>query len=115
MLRRATGRGHGGENLPFTPGRLFGIPPPSQPNTAHVYWTGADDRPRPATPPSREEVMRHRAPWALSLALLAGLGAAAVAQEPAPPNQPKQNGSWLPNLWPFGQQPQKKAEAPPAA
>jgi hypothetical protein len=46
----------------------------------------------------------------LSLALLAGLGAVAAAQE-APPNPPRQQtgGNWFTNLWPFGQ-PAKKAE-----
>src|SRR5262249_6811340 len=68
---------------------------------------------RPGRTPLREALMRHRAPWALSLALLAGLGAAAAAQEPAPPSPPPQTGgSWLPNLWPFSQ-PQKKAAPAP--
>jgi hypothetical protein len=57
--------------------------------------------------------MRHRATWALSLALLAGLAAAAAAQEPAPPSPPPPSGSsWLPNLWPFGQPQRPPAPAP---
>ncbi len=47
--------------------------------------------------------MCHRAPWALSLALLAGLSAVAAAQEtpPASPAKEQSKGNWFTNLWPF--------------
>ena len=62
---------------------------------------------------SREAVMRHRAPWALSLALLAGLGAVAAAQD-TPSSPAKQNsGNWFGNWSPFGQPAPKKTPPPP--